>query len=237
MRTRIIKTEATNHEDLIADKGFNSSSHHSLVRKPGPTCRAMKIPDAKAVVDKEWAKLEKLLAWQVAKNKSKKKRHPKKGTKVRKTIHICYIGGLMPLQELGGGTEVPKVQRARRAPRLCCEGASGSYPVFAEQEGSSTNDGRESSGRHRDITRMRQPSQRRDIRLHPSQFWRTLQSCCIFPSLSVWTYGYVYHGMSGPNHCSKLKNHRFPSERRGTDIPLQLDCCGKKQFEQVFWKN
>ena len=32
----------------------------------------MKIPDAKAAVDKEWEKLEKLPAWQVTKVKSKK---------------------------------------------------------------------------------------------------------------------------------------------------------------------
>ena len=34
--------------------------------------QAMKIPDAKAVVDKEWKKLETIPAWDVRKVKSKK---------------------------------------------------------------------------------------------------------------------------------------------------------------------
>ena len=37
--------------------------------------RAMKIPDAKAAVDKEWEKLENLLSWQMTKVKSKRRGH------------------------------------------------------------------------------------------------------------------------------------------------------------------
>ena len=42
------------------------------MRKFNPMPQSIKIPDAKAAVDKEWEKLEKLRAWQLTKVKSKK---------------------------------------------------------------------------------------------------------------------------------------------------------------------
>ena len=51
----------TNHEDHIAGKGMNSLSHCNLVHKFIPMPQAMKIPNAKAAVKKEWDKLEKTL--------------------------------------------------------------------------------------------------------------------------------------------------------------------------------
>ena len=47
------------HEDHIAGKGDNSLQHKNLVRKFIPMPQAMKIPAAKAAVDKEWEKLGK----------------------------------------------------------------------------------------------------------------------------------------------------------------------------------
>ena len=47
------------HQDHIAGKGDNSSQHYNFVRKFSPMPQAMKIPAAKAAVDKEWEKLEK----------------------------------------------------------------------------------------------------------------------------------------------------------------------------------
>ena len=46
---------------------MNSLSHYNLVRKFNPVPQAMKIPDAKAAVPKEWEQLEKIPAWQLAK--------------------------------------------------------------------------------------------------------------------------------------------------------------------------
>ena len=45
-----------NHEDHIAGKGENSLQHYNLVHKFIPMPQAMKIPAAKAAVDKEWEK-------------------------------------------------------------------------------------------------------------------------------------------------------------------------------------
>ena len=47
------------HQDHITEKGTNSLNHYCLVQKFIPMPQAMKIPDAKEAVDKEWEKLEK----------------------------------------------------------------------------------------------------------------------------------------------------------------------------------
>ena len=60
-------------EDHIAGKGENSLQHYNLVHKFIPMLQAMKIPAAKAAVDKEWEKLEKISAWNLTEVKSKKK--------------------------------------------------------------------------------------------------------------------------------------------------------------------
>ena len=59
-RMRMGNSEPSNHEDHIAGKGENSLQHYNLVHKFIPMLQAMKIPAAKAAVDKECEKLEKL---------------------------------------------------------------------------------------------------------------------------------------------------------------------------------
>ena len=53
-RMRMGNSEPHNHKDHIAGKGENSLQHYNLVRKFIPMPQAMKIPAAKAAVDKEW---------------------------------------------------------------------------------------------------------------------------------------------------------------------------------------
>ena len=60
------------HEDHIAGRGDNSVQHYNLVHEFIPMPQAMKIPAAKAAVDKEWQKLEKISAWNLTKVRSKK---------------------------------------------------------------------------------------------------------------------------------------------------------------------
>ena len=60
------------HQDHIAGKGENSLQHYNLVHKFIPMPQAMKIPAAKAAVDKEWEKLEKFSAWNLTKVRSQK---------------------------------------------------------------------------------------------------------------------------------------------------------------------
>ena len=53
-RMRMGNSQPSNREDHIAGKGENSLQHYNLVDKFIPMPQAMKIPAAKAVVDKEW---------------------------------------------------------------------------------------------------------------------------------------------------------------------------------------
>ena len=70
--TRLGESLPNHHEDHIAGKGNNSLQLYNLVHKFIPMPQAMKIPAAKAAVDKEWEKLEKISAWNLTKVRSKK---------------------------------------------------------------------------------------------------------------------------------------------------------------------
>ena len=58
-RLRMEESLPKYHEDHIAGKEYNSLQHHNLVHKFIPMPQAMKIPAAKAAVDKEWGKTGK----------------------------------------------------------------------------------------------------------------------------------------------------------------------------------
>ena len=72
--TRLCMGESlpNHHEDHIAGKGNNSLQHYNLVHKFIPMPQAKKNPAAKAAVDKEWEKLEKISARNLTKVRSKK---------------------------------------------------------------------------------------------------------------------------------------------------------------------
>ena len=55
-RMRVGESLPHYHHDHIAGKGENSLQHYNLVHKFIPMPQAMKIPAAKAAVDKEWGK-------------------------------------------------------------------------------------------------------------------------------------------------------------------------------------
>ena len=78
---------------ILQEKGDNSQQHYNLAHKFIPMPQAMKIPAAKAAVDKEWEKLEKISAWNLTKVKSKKEvidEARTKGIKVH-LMDICYL--------------------------------------------------------------------------------------------------------------------------------------------------
>ena len=66
-RQRVELSLPKNHEDHIASKRYTSMTHYKLVHKFIPMPQAMKIPGAKAAVDKEWKTLETIPAWQLEK--------------------------------------------------------------------------------------------------------------------------------------------------------------------------
>ena len=81
-------------KDHIAGKGENSLQHYNVVHKFIPMPQAMKIPAAKAAVDKEWEKVEKISAWNLAKVKSKKQVIDE-ARDVGRYSSFCIINGQM----------------------------------------------------------------------------------------------------------------------------------------------
>ena len=110
-------------------KGFNSLAHNNLVQKLIPLPQAMKIPDAKAAVDKEWDKNEKIPAWQMDKVKS---------TRRDQESPLCIIDGLNSSQECRVRT-APKRHSNARLPE-CAEQAAGALSAYAESKWKTLHD-------------------------------------------------------------------------------------------------
>ena len=99
-----------NHEHHIAGKGENSLQHYNLVQKFIPMPQAMKIPAAKAAVDKESEKLEKISAWNLTKVKSKKQVIEEARTSGA-TVNFASFNGHMSFEECRIGGKATKNTR------------------------------------------------------------------------------------------------------------------------------
>ena len=125
------------HEDHIAGKGDNSRQHYNLVHKFIPMPQSMKIPAAKAAVDKEWEKLEKILAWNLTKVRSKirgDRRSKNEGSK----SSFCLADGDLPFEECRIGGEAPKYKGRVVLRGDIVKDDSGSYAVFTKQGSSAS---------------------------------------------------------------------------------------------------
>ena len=71
-RLRMANSMPHHHQDHIAGKGENSLQHYNLVHTFILMSQAMKILAAKAAVDKEWEKWEKISPWNLTKVRNEK---------------------------------------------------------------------------------------------------------------------------------------------------------------------
>ena len=126
------------HEDHIAGKGDNSSQHYNLVHKFIPMHQAMKIPAAKAAVDKEWEKkVKNISAWNLTKVRSKKEVIDEARTSGA-TVHFASLMDICHLKN----AELEAKHRKYKG-RVVLRGDiekddSGSYAVFTEQGSSAS---------------------------------------------------------------------------------------------------
>ena len=136
-RLRMGESFRNYHEDHIAGKGNNSLQHYNLVHKFIPMPQAMKIPAAKAALDKEWEKLEKFSAWNLTKVRSKKEVIEE----ARTTGAKVHFASLMDICHLKNSELEAKHQKYQG--RVVLRGDivkddSGSYAVFTEQGSSAS---------------------------------------------------------------------------------------------------
>ena len=117
LRKRMEGSLHKNREDRIAGSGIDSLKHCNLVHKFIPVPQAMKIPDAKAAVDKDLEKLEKKIrAWQLTKVR-KQKRGDREIKERMQTSTFCVVNGRLSSQDFGVGTPIPEIQRPSCTPR------------------------------------------------------------------------------------------------------------------------
>ena len=136
-RLRMEESLPNYHEDHIAGKGENSLQHYNLVHTFIPMPQAMKIPAAKAAVDKECEKLEKFSAWNLTKVRSKSEVIDEARTKGAKV----HFASLMDICHLKNAELEAKHQKYKG--RVVLRGDivkddSGSYAVFTEQGSSAS---------------------------------------------------------------------------------------------------
>ena len=136
-RLRMGESLPNHHEDHIAGKGENSLQHYNLVHKFILMPQAMKIPAAKAAVDKEWEKLEKISAWNLTKVRSKKEVIDEARTKGA-TVHFASLMDMCRLKyaELEAKHQTYKGRVVLRGDIV--KDDSGSYAVFTEQGSSAS---------------------------------------------------------------------------------------------------
>ena len=175
-RLRMGNSLPNHHEDHIAGKGDNSLQHYNLVHKFIPMPQAMKIPAAKAAVDKEWENWRKFRAWNLTKVRSKKEVIDEARTSGANEL----FASLMDICHLKNAELDAKHQKY--IGRVVLRGDivkddSGSYAVFTKQGSSASQiDSRQKSW----ISSPRMPgcvwtSSRRSIGLYPGQNGRCTQ--------------------------------------------------------------
>ena len=136
-RLRMEESLPNHPEDHIAGKVDNSLQHYNSVHKFIPVPQAMKIPAAKAAVDKEWEKLEKIPAWDLTEVRSKKEVIEEARTKGRK-VHFASLMDICHLKNAELETKHQKYKGQVVLRGDFVKDDSGSYAVFTEQGSSAS---------------------------------------------------------------------------------------------------
>ena len=164
------------HEDHIAGKGDNSSQHYNLVHKFILLPQTMKILAAKAAVDQEWEKLEKISAWNLTEVRSKKEVFDEARTSGAK-VHFASLMDICHLKN----AELEATHQKNKS-RVVLRGDIEKRQLWFLRSIhrtrfiSITNDSRQNYGYHLQIAKVRWTSSRRSICLYPSKNGRCSQN-------------------------------------------------------------
>ena len=136
-RMRMGNSTPQHHENHIAGKGDNSLQHYNLVHKFILMPQAIKIPAAKAAVDKEWEKLEKIPAWDLTKVRNKKEVIAEARNK-GKTVHVASLMDICHLKNAESETKHQKYKGRVVLRGDIVKDDSGSSAVITEQGSSAS---------------------------------------------------------------------------------------------------
>ena len=207
-RMRMGNSIPHHHEDHIAGKGENSLQHYNLVHRSFPVPQAMKIPAAKAAVDKEWEKMEKISAWNLTKVKSKKEVIDEARTSGA-TVHFASLVDICHLKNAELDAKHQKYKG-----RVVLRGAivkddSGSYAVFTEQGSSASQ---MTAAKIMDIISRLPPCDGQAAEAVSAKTQEKLKMLTNYKKIknrSVQTFGFVYQDTNGPNHGPVWKTQLF----------------------------
>ena len=137
-RLRMEESLPNHHEDQIAGKvTIHCSIAIYLVHKYIPVPQAIKIPAAKAAVDKEWEELENISAWKLTKVRSKKEVIDEARTSGA-TVHFASLMDICHLKNAELEAKHPKYKGRVVLRGDIVKGDFGSYAVFTEQGSSAS---------------------------------------------------------------------------------------------------
>ena len=220
-RMRMGNSEPSNHDDHIAGKGENSLQHYNLVHKFIPMPQVMKIPAAKAAVDKEWEKLEKISAWNLTKVKSKKQVIDEARTSGA-TVHFA---SLMDICHLKNAELEAKHQKYKGRVVLRGDVVKDNLDFMQYSL---------SAAKIMDII-SRLPGcdgQAADaVSAYTQVKMEDAHKLLNFPNQSVQTFGFVYHDTNGQNHGPVWKTQSFLLSEICMVI-LSQDWYGKGNFRK-----
>ena len=223
------------HQDHIAGKGDNSLQHYKSVHKFIPMPQAMKIPAAKAEVDMEWEKLEKISARNLTKVRSKKEVIDEARTS-GVTVHFA---SLMDKCHLKNAELEAKHQKYKGRVVLRGDFAkddSGSSAVFTEQGSSASNDSRQKSWISSPDCLGAQDRQRMQHWLKPKKKWKMLTNCQKIPKSECPDIWIRLPRNKWPKSWSSMEDPVVPLERNLYGHPL-AGLLRERQFEKILLKH
>ena len=123
---------SSSHVDHISRKGHVGIFHYDLFHRPIAILEAVKIPEAKAAVNKEPGKLNSLLAWVESKAKPKAAVVQMAEKEGRKNNSLCKLDGFVSSEERRACQEASKVSRVSCRAVFTEQGASASQSADRE---------------------------------------------------------------------------------------------------------
>ena len=232
-RLRMGESLPNHNAEHFAGKGDNSLQHYNLVHKIYSNASSSEDTAAKAAVDKEWEKLEKIPAWNLTKVWNKSEVIGDAGTKGAK-VHFASLMDIVIYRMLNWrqSTKNTKVE-------LYSEVIL--WKMILDLTQYSLN---------KDLQHLKwQPlkswisspdclvamdKQQTQYRLFPTWRWKMLTNYWKFQNRSVQTFGFVYHDTNGQNHGPVWKTQSFLLNAICTVI-LWQDYYGKGIFRKSYW--